>query len=335
MLTRRSVTATALTLTMSLTALVAPAANAQDASPGASISPFCAVLTAEEASSALGVTVIVQPDSSSDVNCNYFSDFTQSTELLGLDVRFEQSAIGDGARIAFPTGVDLQVAGLPGYYLADLTLLFVDLPTGGSLAVQLVGTPAEGVDPQTALVSLAEIALTRLPTIPLPSPQGQPSIEPVPSLVGDPELDAMFPADIGGSPVITQSLSGQEIASFVDPSDPEAQQLYDQFLELLGSQGRTIEDVSAAFGATVDGSASITAIRVRGADINPLVEQLIALVTSTTVGAAQVTPSQVGGRNVSVVTVDDETQYAYPSNDVLWLVEAEEPALTEVFQKLP
>ena len=43
----------------------------------------------------------------------------------------------------------------------------------------------------------------------------------------------------------------------------------------------------------------------------------------------------MGGKDVGVATSDDQTQYVYTKDDVLWVVSAEEPILTEIFQKLP
>jgi hypothetical protein len=48
----------------------------------------------------------------------------------------------------------------------------------------------------------------------------------------------------------------------------------------------------------------------------------------------------VGGKDVIVVrptadSTDDQLQYIYPKDDVLWVVSAVEPALSEALSKLP
>ena len=45
---------------------------------------------------------------------------------------------------------------------------------------------------------------------------------------------------------------------------------------------------------------------------------------------------QIAGKDVTSATIGDQgTTYVYPHNDILWVVSATEPNLTEIFQKLP
>jgi hypothetical protein len=107
-----------------------------------------------------------------------------------------------------------------------------------------------------------------------------------------------------------------------------------QIEALLASQGKTLDDVSVGFGFSFDPPYGISAIRVRGGEIAPFVADLLPLLTSST-EVPQQTEGQVAGKNVTILTSGESTAYAYPKNDVLWVVNAQEPLLTEIFQKLP
>ena len=46
-------------------------------------------------------------------------------------------------------------------------------------------------------------------------------------------------------------------------------------------------------------------------------------------------PGQVAGKDVTKITSESSTSYVYPQGDVIWLVVAEEPLLTQIFEALP
>ena len=125
----------------------------------------------------------------------------------------------------------------------------------------------------------------------------------------------------------------------------------------LTSKGKTINDMSIAYGSfpTDTSFGDITAVRLKGVDIASLTDDLLPLVFTDVVDPVQ-TPVVIGGKNVIVVTdgpfqtsapvgspgasedpyaLAPDRAYVYPQGEVLWLVSADEPALTEVFQKLP
>ncbi len=118
----------------------------------------------------------------------------------------------------------------------------------------------------------------------------------------------------------------------------------DELTQALAAQGKTINDVSIAFGYYTDsssptGSGAVTAFQVKGVDMNSLSSVLIPLVLNGETPASQ-TQTQISGKDVTVVkataeTTDAEAQYLYPKNDILWLVQAVDPGLTEIFSKLP
>ena len=95
------------------------------------------------------------------------------------------------------------------------------------------------------------------------------SIGPLPSMVGNPELEATLPAEAADITFFQSfSMSGPDfLAAEVD----------DQFVTFIDSLGADIEDVSVAFalGANADGTntASIFAFQVAGAQADELVDQ--------------------------------------------------------------
>jgi hypothetical protein len=121
--------------------------------------------------------------------------------------------------------------------------------------------------------------------------------------------------------------------------------------------GKSINDLSLAFGSfpTEDSFGDITAVRLKGADISSVTNDLLPLLLTDVLDPVQ-TPIVIAGKNVTIVTdgplessppslapgatvdpytVTPDRYYVYPKGEVLWFVSADEPALTEVFQKLP
>jgi hypothetical protein len=71
---------------------------------------------------------------------------------------------------------------------------------------------------------------------------------------------------------------------------------------------------------------------VKGGDASALAPVLIELVAQ---GGEQ-SEGVVAGKPVSIVTTPDgTTTYAFASGEILWLVEAQEPALSEIIAALP
>ena len=101
--------------------------------------------------------------------------------------------------------------------------------------------------------------------------------------------------------------------------------------------GKTLDDMTLGFSSYAGGNLS--AIRVRGVEASGIEQQLMPLVLD---GAAdpQQTPMQVAGKDVIKVTngpdgVDVSAIYFYTHDDVLWIITASDPELTEILQALP
>lgn len=333
----------------------AVAAQDETASPAPSESPgvpqTCDVLTPDEVSSAMSLTLSVT--SGGTFTCEFDSDEASGTFVLlltdvvtGSDLDTARSfSCGGGMFDESPApteepgcAVDVNVGQAAGLYLPDSTTLYVDIGNGNLFSLQVAGDPVAGVDLQNALTGLAAIALPRVATMPMPTDVPFASDGPVPSFTSDADLEALFPTQIGGQQVAVESASGQDIA--------DGGGVPDEFLTALSEVGKSIADVSIGIGYSADGSAdySITAFKVKGTDMAALKSRLLPVIYQNSVDegsspapAASLVevPQTVGGKDVTAITIDGSTQYLYPKGDVLWVVAAEEPLLTEILQKLP
>lgn len=314
---------------LALLLIAAPAAHAQDASPGASPaatpSPFCAVLTTDEVSAALGVDVTVSD--SSDTDCTYQSAFDSGTFAM-LNARVEDGSTTQ-LKEFFTDYTDITVADHTAIVAPDGSLLYVDIDSGLFTLQLIAGT--EGTDQSAAIQGLAAAALPRLAEIPLPSPEPEPTDFPMPSFTGDADLAALFPKELGGETLQVQTLSGADMTAFGDADS--ITMLTDELTKI----GKTIDDVSVGIGFSSAGS--INALRIRGTDMTTLAQDLMSLLNSD-MDDPQQSSATIGGKQVIKVTDGPEAdatdvRYLYPRADVLWEVRAEEPGLSEAFAALP
>jgi hypothetical protein len=156
----------------------------------------------------------------------------------------------------------------------------------------------------------------------------------IPSMVGNPELEATLPEQAGNI-VFFQSFS------MSGPDFLEAD-IDDQFVNFIESLGADIGDVSVAFalGSNSDGTntASVFAFQVAGADAPELIDEFKA-------GAEQGGdplawhPETIAGKEVEVAEPNDDfpTPLAlYATGDVLYAVSATDPdAFEEIIAGLP
>jgi hypothetical protein len=275
---------------------------------------FCALFTADEVGGILGNTVHVEPDvdgcrwsaAASGGSANASASWT----VVSLAQQKE----------AWPDGEDVTVGGHLAYYSPGMFLneLLIELDPG---VLWLVITGFDG-DVKAALTELGELAVSRSASLPPP-----PEPEPVADLHADPALEALFPTALGGQPLTVQSAAGSVLAQ----GDEESRR---QIEEALASVGKTLADVTLAVAFTPDFSGSVTAFRIAGADAAALLPTVLALQAGGD-GVTQ-TPGRVGAKDVVVVEgVGAGTQYYYTKDDVVWVVQAQEPALTEIFDALP
>ncbi len=285
--TLRTVAIATLSSAMALT-VMAPVAHAQDM-------PFCALLSAEEVSAAVGAQVA--PNFGDDHSCNYAATAEDVFTFLGVT---NGGTRMDIAKSLFTEGEDVTVAGQPGWLrTGDFdSYLWMDRGDGDTLSFQLL-SPQSGVDPKATLEGLGALAFPRLSTLVIPTPT------PVVIVQQDPELAARFPTEIGGVPVTV----GTQFATPSESADEQA-----AVDALLATQGKTLADVSSGFAFSADPAYGIFAIRVKGADAAAFRDQFLAM---SGMVQGSVTPAQVGGKDVRVATTEDQTQYIYTKDDVL------------------
>lgn len=160
------------------------------------------------------------------------------------------------------------------------------------------------------------------------------SLGPLPSLVGDADLEATLPTEAAGITFQSFSMSGPDFVSGgeVDP----------QFVDFLNRLGADAEDVSVAFafGANTDGTqtASVFAFQVAGAQAQALIDEFKA---SAEDGGDPLDwhEDTIGGKSVQVAepNADFPTPIAlYATGDVLYFVSSTDPdALEEILTGLP
>jgi hypothetical protein len=155
----------------------------------------------------------------------------------------------------------------------------------------------------------------------------EPAPAATPSLPPDVELEALFHATIGGQPLAVQSMAGAGLFAESAPDQVAKAQ------EVLAAQGKTIEDVSVANATLADPQVQILAIRVAGGDAKALTSLVIGMMSGLV--TFEEAPGEVAGKAVTVLTNGSQSLYMYGIGDVTWLVFAQEPALTEIFNALP
>lgn len=331
-------------LALAAGALAAPvAAQDETAPPDESAAPAdCAILTADEVSTAFGEPLTLEDGDGAA--CQFDADYAAGRFMSLFTSVAEDTSASDVVTFlcsnaspapdesVAPCGVEVPVGDTTATYIPEGfgTMLYVDLGNGDLLAVQLVGDPKEGVDKLATLSQLAALTLPRIAGLPQPVETEGPA---EPTFVPDTALEALFPTEIAGQPLEIDSYSGAEAFSDV----PEA------FLDALATQGKSLDDVSVAQAYSFDADTSdllmIIALQVDGADMSAMADAFLSVLNDGEAPAEQ-TVTQIGGKDVTMVrptadSTDDELQYAYPSGDVLWVVSATEPALSEVFSKLP
>jgi hypothetical protein len=340
--------------------VLAPAALAQDASPeaapietlGVDVEPpgppsqLCSVLTDAEVSAALGVTL--QVADSTDYDCSWYADFV--TTDLGILVTRDTGDFELDAQESFPEGVAVEIAGLQGWYTADVPLVLVDIGDGLLFTIELSGTPGDDLDVQAALTGLAELAVPRLAAVPVPSEEPVPTEEPVPSPEGDPILSGLIPTMVGDAEMFVDVYSANDLFSTLDPDSPDTQTSIEALSGLVEAHGKTVDDVSFADAYFDTGAAygGLFAVRVAGADVAGFQDELFDVIIG--LSDPQRSPATIAGRELTVVTEGPAAtgspaaspdpdalppSYVYAAGDVLYVVSADEPQLTQLFELLP
>jgi hypothetical protein len=133
---------------------------------GGESGPFCSILTVDEIAAAAGAPVAISYGD--DISCEWQS--LSQTDYFTVDAEHHVESIADSGMRDVGAGTELEIAGDDALFLSDFGQLLVDLPEGGALWLTHGGFAVDGVDLQTELTSLAELAMPRLAQLGLPTP---------------------------------------------------------------------------------------------------------------------------------------------------------------------
>jgi hypothetical protein len=280
---------------------------------------FCALYTPEEVASVLGMEV----ESAATFESCSWSSTALDGSFASITAGWASGSLDDQKAI-WTEGTDITVGGRPAWLASELGTLFID--TGdGIIMLNAFGFQADGtqLDSQTMLTELGELAMSRAADLVPPAPQ--PTFAPIELPHDDPDLEARFPSSIGGETVQVQSVGGEAMRQGTDP------EFIASLEAALASQGKTLDDVSVAFGGA--GLSSIFAVRVAGGDASAIATLLLESISEAE--GLDTVPGQVGGKDVLIASDGTTTQHVYAQGEVVWVVSAEEPALTEILSALP
>ena len=252
--------------------------------------------------------------------CSWYSEDTEGGFVF-VSTYWDSLPMAE-RQASMPGGTPLTVAGRDAYYAPDYFTLYIQLDQG---LLTVSGSVAEG-DSLAALQQLGELAVERAGQLPPPAPPATPA--PASSFESSADLEAMFPDSIGGEPLTVQSMTGDQMS--ISGDDPEMTRRIE---ELLAANGLAVSDIAIGFGSSESLAGSITAIRFPGADASAFMELMIPSIASQSGGEQG--SSQVAGKDVTTFTSPTSTSYVYPQGDVIWVVVASEPQLTEIFEALP
>ena len=145
------------------------------------------------------------------------------------------------------------------------------------------------------------------------------------------DLEALLPDSLGGVKLVKASYKGSDFLNSANSNE--------EFKTWLTSVGKSLDDVSAAFGFSASGTSgsAIFAFRVNGVDNGKLID---AFKTSAAQGNSAMTwtSANVGGKNVQQSQDPDTktTVYLYGTHDLLFFVSTNDPAVAqEALSHLP
>jgi hypothetical protein len=289
----------------------APAAIAQEGDETGQA--LCEALSSEDLSELLGGRYQAEP------GFEYCSWNLASP--YNISVGWQTGTLEDSKQYWTP-GKDVTVGGRPGWLAADLGALLIGFDNGVIVLTTYID-PTMTEDVEGTFLELGERLVPRAASLDVPPPTPEP-FEAAPESHVDPDLEALLPSTVGDQLMIVQSMSGELLML----GGEEAMQ---PLTDALAAQGLTIADVSLGSANTADFATRIQALRVKGGDAQALEPFMVQLVAQ---GAAQ-SRDEIAGKPVTVIASPGGSQYVYTSGEILWLVQAVEPALSEIIAALP
>ena len=202
-------------------------------------------------------------------------------------------------------------------------MLFAATPDGGSYSLMAIGTLGAGVDPKAALTGLAELALSRISS--MPAPTAAPTEVPLEGGRG--------PRGAGAGPDRWRGRDHRSRCPATTSRPPGTSRPSSRRRSRVSARPSPMSGWSSASPWRTPRPRS-SGSRSRGG--HGVAQGCVPAGPDPGPDDRQPghRPDRRQGRHSA--TIDDQgTTYMYPHNDVLWLVSATEPNLTEIFQKLP
>jgi hypothetical protein len=176
-------------------------------------------------------------------------------------------------------------------------------------------------------------SLPGAPTVPaLSMPPEDPTNEtPADAVGGDVDVAAVLPTTVAGQELMSQS---GEVGGFLQG---KALRLLGKALEATGKQQ---DDITYTIASAPDQSVAIVAFDVDGADASAFNEFMLETVLSGLPSRKHtLEQGEIAGKAVTIIhpkgAKEDEALYIFVTGDVIWMVGAKEPALTEVLTAIP
>jgi hypothetical protein len=157
---------------------------------------------------------------------------------------------------------------------------------------------------------------------------------------GAADLAVLLPVQLNDRLLAASSTDGREWRTRLagDGGDSNALSRLERFLETTGTTPDGLGLATGLYPADAGAHAAVVALQVRGSDATALLEPAIDLFFDDLIDP-QRSAIEIGDRVATAVTdaviPDDSPRYLYPAGDTVWIVEAGEPQLSEIFEALP
>jgi hypothetical protein len=164
------------------------------------------------------------------------------------------------------------------------------------------------------------------------APPEEPTGETPANAVGsDVDVEAILPSTVAGQELMSQS---GEVGGFLQG---KALRLLGKALDVTGKQQ---DDITYTIASAPDQSVAIVAFDVDGADASAFHEFMLETVLSGLPSRKHtLEQGEIAGKAVTIIhpkgAKQDEALYVFVTGDVIWMVGAKEPALTELLTAIP
>jgi hypothetical protein len=282
---------------------LAPAVSAQNGKEVGQA--LCSALKAGEVQQAMGVRM----DPSRDLYACYWGTSDIGDPERGVSILWHHLTMDELKAVA-PDWLPLTVGGREALYDPNNRTISIGLDQG---VISMTATSLQNDDWQPALTELGEILVGRSADLVAPPP-------------ADPDLAALYPVLPGEEWDLIPAYVDETFSAEFDPGK--------ELRRALKRQGFGLADVSLIEGVARPSLGALYALRVPGADAAafgfPATSWLMG------VGWTAV-PEEYADGAINTVTsaTGSATAYVYPKDDVVWVVLAEEPLLSEMLAALP